>query len=43
MPETILVVDDHAAMRDVLRTRLSLTLPQYHIIEAASAEDAYRN
>ncbi len=42
MPETILVVDDHAAMRDVLRTWFNLVLPQHQIIEADSAEDAYR-
>lgn len=40
MPATILVVEDHDALRSVLRHLLEAEFPQCHVIEAASGEEA---
>ena len=40
MPATILIVEDHDAVRRSLRDWLEAVFPQYRIIEAASGEEA---
>jgi YesN/AraC family two-component response regulator len=37
---TILIVEDHDLMRQVLQEWITLTFPGYHVIEAANGEDA---
>ncbi|MFQ6101338.1 MAG: response regulator transcription factor [Anaerolineae bacterium] len=40
MSPTILIVEDHNAMRSALREWLETMFPQCHVVEAASAEEA---
>jgi DNA-binding NarL/FixJ family response regulator len=40
MPAAILIVEDHGAVRGVLRHQMEAEFPQYHVIEAASGEEA---
>lgn len=40
MPATILIVEDHKAVRSTLRHRLEAAFPQCRVIEAASGEEA---
>ena len=40
MQSTILVVEDHDAVRKSLREWLETVFPQHHVIEAASGEEA---
>jgi DNA-binding NarL/FixJ family response regulator len=40
MPTTILIVEDHDAVRGSLREWLETVFPQCHILEAASGEEA---
>jgi len=40
MPATILIVEDHDAVRRVLRDRLKVEFPECRIIEAGSGEEA---
>ncbi len=40
MSATILVIEDHDAVRGVLRHQLEAAFPQCHVIEAGSGEEA---
>jgi two-component system invasion response regulator UvrY len=40
MPTTILIVEDHDAVRGSLREWLETMFPQCHVVEAASGEEA---
>lgn len=40
MPATLLIVDDHDLMRQVLREWLGARFPNCHVIEATSGEEA---
>ena len=38
----ILIVEDHQGVRQSLREWLELSFPQYHLVEAASGEEALK-
>jgi two-component system, NarL family, response regulator LiaR len=38
--QNILIVEDHQGVRQSLREWLELSFPQYHLVEAASGEEA---